>query len=644
MYIRSIRKLLILLTMAAMVRSGFAQSPRQSDENTESETNSAVKDERTTTRMADLESYMDGLIGGLMKAQHVAGVTVSVVADNQVVLSKGYGLANVQEGLPVSADKTRFQIASITKLFTWTAVMQLVEQGKLDLHTDIQEYLPELMIPKTFAEPITMAHLMAHTAGFEDRPIGLFDSRQVPLLEALKEDLPKRVRPPGKFTSYSNHGTAIAGLIVANQSGLTWEEYVQQHILAPLGMKETRTRQPYDEAIDVNMSRGYRHARGQYIAQPYTYCPIAPAAAITTTANDMTRFMLAQLNHGEFAGGRILKPATLELMHGDLHRNHPQAAPTGHGFWVHEQSSIRSVGHNGEILCFLSNLRLFSAQQVGIFVAQNTPTTPPIARRITDEFFDRYIAPDNQVAPASEPNDVSPHPAIFGLYAGLRRNESGVTKLGKIVRPTKVREGRSGTVWIGDLEFQAITPLEFKSDRNIKAVFVLDEKGRPKHMFVGGSAFDRVPRYQHPGFQFGLLAACLITFATAVLGWPALPLVRWSMNVSVPESYRGHFLLTLVTWTTALMSMLMVALIALNAENSEPFVRNKIPVIRAVVYASPLFGIGVILSGFCAMRSWQKRAWSLRWRLHYSLVFAALCSATWFFYHWNIVQFWNITI
>ena len=649
MYVHSFRKLLLFLAFTAVVsRPCLAQAPSASEEKTESENHEAVKDELTSisndaTRMADLESYMDGLIGGLMKAEHVAGVTVSIVAGNQVVLSKGYGLGNVQDGLPVSADKTRFQIASITKLFTWTAVMQLVEEGKLDLHTDIQEYLPGLTIPKTYAKPITMAHLMSHTAGLEDRPIGLFDSRQMPLRDALKENLPKRIRPPGQLFSYSNHGTAMAGLIVANLSGLTWEEYVQQNILAPLGMKETRTNQPYTEEIDANMSRGYRYSRGQYIPQPYAYCPIAPAAAITTTADDMTRFMRAHLNQGKFAGAHILQPPTVELMHSDLHRNHPLATPGAHGFLVYERNTIRSIGHNGGMLCFFSDLRLYPAQDIGIFVAQNT-AGKTIVHRIADEFFDRYVASVESSVESSGLSQVSPHPAISGLYTELTRNESGVAKINRILSPVRVRTSSTGTLWIGDREYQAVTPLEFKSERDARAVFVLDENGHPKNMFVGFVSFDRVPWYELPRFQLGLLTTSLITLASAVVGWPMLTFARWSLNAPIRETKGGYFLLTLATWSMSLVSILIVGFIAINSSNPQPFYRNEISVVRAVVHASPLFCLGMILAGYCTVRVWRRKAWTLRWRLHYSLVFAALLSLGWFFHHWNILQIWNPTI
>ena len=147
-----------------------------------------------------------------------------------------------------------------------------------------------------------------------------------------------------------------------------------------------------------------------------------------------------------------------------------------------------------------------------------------------------------------------------------------------------------------------------------------------------------------PKFQIGLLATCLIVLATSVLGWPMLSFARWSFYAPAREPMRGYFLLTFVAWTMALVSILVVAFIAMNASDSESFVRNEIPAVRALVHTSPLYGIGVLMSGICIVLVWCKGDWLLRWRLHYSLVFAALLSLTWFFYHWNILQFWNPTI
>jgi CubicO group peptidase (beta-lactamase class C family) len=179
------------------------------------------------TDAAELEAFFDEILVEQMQSYHVPGVTVSVVKDGELFFAKGYGYANLEQRLPVDPETSLFRIASITKLFTWTAVMQQVEQGQLDLNADVNAYLTAFQVPDTYPEPITLAHLMAHTAGFEDQGIGTGARTKQdvpPLGEYLARHLPTRVRPPGLISAYSNHGAALAGYIVAEVSGIPYDK------------------------------------------------------------------------------------------------------------------------------------------------------------------------------------------------------------------------------------------------------------------------------------------------------------------------------------------------------------------------------------------------------------------------------------
>jgi CubicO group peptidase (beta-lactamase class C family) len=121
----------------------------------------------------ELERFLDDTIANQMADYEVPGATISVVKEGKLLFAKGYGSANIEENRPVVASETLFRIGSVTKLFTWTAVMQLAEQHRLDLNADVNSYLDSFKIPDTYPQPITMAQLMTHTAGFEDRQIGL---------------------------------------------------------------------------------------------------------------------------------------------------------------------------------------------------------------------------------------------------------------------------------------------------------------------------------------------------------------------------------------------------------------------------------------------------------------------------------------
>src|SRR5215211_6632351 len=230
------------------------------------------------TDPAELEAFLDKLLGKEMERHHIAGAAVSVVKDGKLFFAKGYGYADLENGIPVDPERTIFRIGSVGKLFTWTAVMQLAEQGKLDLDADINTYL-DFRIPDTYPQPITLKHLMTHTAGFEDRyyeRLAKDPNDLLPPREWLISHMPARVRPPGDIAAYSSYGTALAGYIVARVSGKPYDQYVQEHILNPLGMVHTTARS-YTTArssmspdIRAHTSVGYVYKDGAFQEFPDT--------------------------------------------------------------------------------------------------------------------------------------------------------------------------------------------------------------------------------------------------------------------------------------------------------------------------------------------------------------------------------------
>ena len=321
------------------------------------------------TERAELEAFMDGIVEAQLEAYNIAGAVVAVVKDGSLFFAKGYGYADLKGRNRVQADKTLFRIASISKLFIWTAVMQLVEQGKLDLDTDINTYLTHFKIPDTYDEPVTLTHLMTHTAGFEEYVTGLFakdTDRLLPLEDILAHELPVRVRPAGDVISYSNHGTAIAAHIVEKVSGRAWDDYVEENILKPLGMDHTTFRQPVPENVSANVSKCYTYSEGEFQEEAFVYVPLAPVASASTTATDMANFMIAHLNYGRFDNSRILNDEIARQMHGALFRHAPEVNPIAHGFFDISRNGQRVIGHGGNILYFHSQMALLLEQNVGL--------------------------------------------------------------------------------------------------------------------------------------------------------------------------------------------------------------------------------------------------------------------------------------
>ena len=268
----------------------------------------------------ELEAFMDGTVNTELKAHHIPGATVAVVKDGKIIFAKGYGYADISKRKAVVANQTLFRVGSVSKLFIWTAVMQLAEQGKLDLDADVNIYLKDFQIPATYPRPITLKDLMTHTPGFEDLATGgrLFvrnETDVIPLGENLKDKMPARVRPPGEFTAYSNYGSALAAYIVEQVSGMPFDKYVEEEILLPLNMNSSSFQQPLPPRLASNMSNGYLYSNNAYTVEPFEYVQVWPAGSLSSTSEDMAKFMIAHLQNGRYGNSRILQEATAQRMH-----------------------------------------------------------------------------------------------------------------------------------------------------------------------------------------------------------------------------------------------------------------------------------------------------------------------------------------
>src|SRR4051794_17862715 len=320
---------------------------------------------------ADVEAFLDGLVPLQIKQSDIAGATIAVVKDGKLLFAKGYGYADVEKQKPVSAQDTLFRPGSISKLFTWTAIMQLYEQGKLDLDRDINDYL-DFKIPDAFGKPITLKNVMTHTPGFEEQIKDLFDTRPIApnLGHYLKTHIPARIYPPGTVPAYSNYATAVAGYIVERVSGRPFEQYVAENIMRPLKMTHSTFSQPLPQELAPFMSSGYR--LGSDNAESFEVVNPFPAGSLSSSTADMARFMIAHLQDGQLDDVRILKPETARLMHSRLFGLDDAANAMCYGFYEESRNNQRIIGHGGDTVFFHSDLHLVLDQKVGFFVSYNS--------------------------------------------------------------------------------------------------------------------------------------------------------------------------------------------------------------------------------------------------------------------------------
>jgi len=372
-------------------------------------------------RLAGLPDFVDGVVAGQIASRQVAGAVVTVVADGRVLFTRGYGFANVARQVPVDGQRTLFRPGSVSKLFTWVALMQQIEAGKVDLDADVNRYL-DYRIPDFNGAPIRVRDLMSHSPGMSDLGGFLFDSPEkiTPYQQWIKAHVPQRLWAPGTEIAYSNYGAALAGYIVERVSGEPYPDYVERHIFAPLGMTSTTFREPLPPALVARMADGHKWVDGQLVPKPYEYLSsIMPAGSASATAPDMARFVLVLLGGGALDGKRILSAKSVALLESDLLANVPGLPGMAHGFLVERQAGPRMVGHAGNTVDFHSDLVIAPERNIGFFISFTGGTESGIARtELRNALIGRLFphAPAPRYAGTSTP--------ALGTYRANRRDYS----------------------------------------------------------------------------------------------------------------------------------------------------------------------------------------------------------------------------
>lgn len=348
----------------------------------------------------ELEAYVDEVMADRIGTT-TPGAIVAIVKGDTPILTGGYGSMNVDTGNSVSADEAVFRIGSVGKLVTFTAVMQGVERGILDLDTDVNTYLEDsaVTVPDTYENPVTLRHLGTHTAGFESTldPDIVTDRDDIDALEAvLASQQRSRIRPPGERVGYSNYGAALAGHIVAEAHDTSFEEYVQSEIFEPLGMTHSTFAQPVPDDQPGNLASPHSRDGESFTVVDDVYINMRSAGSMSATATDMASFMSAHLGAGAVGDSRILDAETAETMHDRHHIRHPAVTNWRYGFYEYGDPSAGLIAHSGATINFASQLLLAPVHDVGIFVGYNSnPSEPPAA--VVDEIVAQY---DLQPAPS----------------------------------------------------------------------------------------------------------------------------------------------------------------------------------------------------------------------------------------------------
>ncbi len=606
----------------------------------------------------EFTTWVDKFMNDEMSKSHIPGVVISVVKDGEVFFTKGYGYANVEKKIRVNADKTLFRVASLSKLFTATAAMQLSEQGKLDINADANQYLKKFKIKNPFPEPVTAAQMMTHTDGVTTGRIGLAANtpeKMLPLGDYLAKYMPAIEWLPGTLYSYSNHSITLLGYLVETISQTPFVEYIDKNILQPLNMRRTTFQQPPPPEFADNLATGYQYKKGKYQAVPYLHLNIAPAGALSTTATDMTHFMNAYLQYGRYQDKRILKEATARKMLTRQFTQHPLLPGIGYSFRERWVNNIRTWGHLGNLRGYSASLTLMPERNIGIFIANNSFTS--LTSQLLSQFFDRYFP---VTKPPSSANILALNEQELEKFTGNYRDvEYPRNTLAKVAAPFKdinIKKADNGNLVIStpklffigkspDKELVPIDKLLFRRpEDNAYTAFGENSDGEIEYVFnplypkIG--PYEKISWYEDIWVQLGIVVFCAIVFLSAFFMYPIRGIIQrlWGKSAKFEPQLKAAWVIAGVYGTLNLIFLIGLPL-SLYLIGFWKLVYG-IPTIVVALLVLPLITTFLTLALLIfSLIIWKYKYWSILSRLHYSLVTIAALIFIPFLAYWNLLGF-----
>lgn len=615
---------------------------------------------------AELEAFVDGLVHQAMDAEHIAGASVSVVQSGRIVLEKGYGFADVARSRRVDPHSTMFRIGSITKTFTWIAVMNAIAAGRMSLDDPLNKYLPpQLQVPdEGFAQPIRIRHLMTHSPGFDDLMLGhVFETAASdvrPLAVYLQEERPLRVREPGRVSSYSNYGVALAGAALEQITGRAWQQIVEETIVAPLDMRYTSAREPYPAREELpapmpaelanNLSKGYRWSGLDHEAQDFEYIThIAPAGAMSTSAGDMARYMLMLLNGGSLDGATVIEAAAVGAFQSSMTTFPPTVGNWNAGFLeARLPGGFRSIGHDGGSMLFFSSMVLAPELNLGVFVTTNTEGGDRLSNVLPARIVERFYAKP-QRSSAGAPELAAAAADYDGHYLRTRRPYQGLQGFLFRLLTTPARVTGDGYLTVGLMGpvqrfVPGAAPGEFKAahpDGFTQSIRIVLEGNRATRIDTPLMAFERVGLLRQPPLLAGAAAVALV----AALGTLVRIRARFARRLAQTRSQRLANLMQTAAAASWLVSAAAFGVFGATAINDESTLVYLWPMRSFLVFSIAALAASVLTGGMLVAvpAVWQGRdgAWTRARKVRYTAATLAFAAFAAMLAYWGALQPWN---
>lgn len=592
----------------------------------------------------NIESWADTIIRKRMEDFHIPGLAFVFVKGDSVLFAKGYGYANLEKSMPVDPYKTNFDMGSVPKALTAVAALQLVQSGRLNLYEPVNKWIPYFSKKEGYKNPITLHHLLTHSAGLDDMSNIASAARSandvIPLAEFIETTPPIRFAAPGEIISYSNLGYGLIGLMIESASKIKFPEYMEQNMLQPLDMAYSSFFPKLNGEMEDNRALGYEFIAGEYHAVPINYQLNTPAAGLRSTAGDMANFIRMQLNNGSFKGRQLVDHELIRKMQERQFSNHSGIQGLGYSLREEFRNGWRVLGQNGGWQGFNHDLYLIKDQGIGMMVSMNSDDGSEIGNALIASFIETFLP--NNAMKVSPPQRISNSWEYEGVFRSNRYSRHTITKFGALlgfVPEFEITSTRDSLYYYGiPLLFEGNDVFR-RADGAGKIAFIRNSSGKVALMardYSHYDANDKLGWFETSGFQMKLYyTIALFEIAIILLTIIRVARVRRRNKLRPP-----YIIFTLTQLVSALLPIIFV--ISLMAEfqavGAWDFQYGATTTIKGILLI-PFLLIGLLVYMGYLFFSGKAFSLSLSGKILYGTSIFTLMAFLAFLQEWNLIGF-----
>ncbi|MEA4849000.1 MAG: serine hydrolase domain-containing protein [Clostridiaceae bacterium] len=601
----------------------------------------------------EFERFCDDFFSAKMSEYHVPGAAVVIVKDGKAFFSKGYGYANIEKKIPVEPQKTIFRVASVSKIFTITGILQLEESGLIDINNDVNSYLTNFQVENNYDEPIRIKYLLTHTDGFETRDLGTFvqdTADLLPLESILKNDLNGPVQTPGSKITYGGYGTALAGYLISQVKNESFEEYMNNKIFHPLNMTNSTFQQDLPDNLKENIATVYnfKEDTNKFIPTQFLYVNTAPTGALSTTPEDMGKFLIALLGGGQYGGNTILQEDTVEKMFNRQYTVHPSLPGVTYGFMESLCNGQKGLVRDGSGVGIRSQIFLLPEHNIGYFYVQNT-RGDEMVEEFNDAFMDRFFPDSDKEIKPEKAMDINKLARYEGIYRPSQTARHTLVKMEALAMgdlEIKADENRELIITVlGEQEIYggfpkvskwvAIEPLLFRRiDAERYMAFQENEEGQIINVTSGSGyhgSFVKIPRHESNRTQLYLL----ISYITVFLGAVIVSLIKFAKGQRNQLQISGILsLLFIVGIFGALYSLFIKRVAGFPAFAFGVSLPAKLMLTLLAVISVLSIGFLILL-----IKNWRAGKMKLFDKIFYSIVMMSFIGMVFWLHYWNLLGY-----